>query len=50
MTLEQLDRPLALFLIVAVPLAWGLGTEYIFELMRRRRRSCEQCAESEARE
>jgi hypothetical protein len=50
MSLEQLDRPLALLLIVAVPLAWGLGTEYVFELLRRRRGSCKECGESDAGE
>lgn len=34
--LEKLDKPLAMILLVALPLAWGLGVEYIFELLRRR--------------
>ena len=36
---EYLDRPLAILLIVAIPLAWGLGAEYVFELWRRKRAS-----------
>ncbi len=36
---EYLDRPLAIVLIVAIPLAWGLGVEYVFELLRRKRAS-----------
>lgn len=34
---EYLDRPLAIVLMVVIPLAWGLGVEYVFELWRRRR-------------
>ena len=34
---QWLDRPLAIFLMVAVPLAWGLAVEYLLELRRRRR-------------
>lgn len=33
----NLGRPLAIFLMVALPLAWGLGVEYVFELLRRRK-------------
>jgi hypothetical protein len=47
MTLEQIDRPLALFLVIAVPLAWGLGMEYVFELLRRRRSASGEGGESE---
>ena len=36
---EQLDKPLAILLTVALPLVWGLGVEYVFELLRRRRNS-----------
>ncbi|MCK4601902.1 MAG: hypothetical protein KAU28_05520 [Phycisphaerae bacterium] len=39
---EQLDKPLAIFLVVALPLAWGLGAEYVFELLRRRKNSPQQ--------
>ena len=35
----HLDKFVMLFLIVALPLGWGLAAEYIFELFRRRRRS-----------
>jgi hypothetical protein len=28
---------LAIFLMIALPLAWGLGAEYVFERLRRRR-------------
>ena len=34
-TWESLDKPLAIVLTIALPLAWGLGVEYAFELMRR---------------
>ena len=37
MILKEWDTSLALILIVALPLAWGLGAEYIFELLRRRK-------------
>jgi hypothetical protein len=33
---EFLDKPIALLLLVALPLAWGLTVEYVFELRRRR--------------
>ena len=36
---ECLDRPLAIVLMVVIPLAWGLGVEYVFELLRRKRAS-----------
>ena len=36
---EQLDKPLAVVLVVAVPLVWGLGAAYVFELLRRRRKA-----------
>ena len=36
---ESLDKLLAIVLIVAIPLAWGLGMEYVFELLRRKRAS-----------
>jgi len=36
-TTINLDTPLALFLIVALPLAWGLGVAYVFERLRRRK-------------
>ncbi len=39
MTWEQLDSPVAILLIVLLPLAWGLGVEYVFDLLRRRRNS-----------
>ena len=35
---QALDRPLALLVIVMLPLAWGLGVEYLFELWRRKKR------------
>jgi hypothetical protein len=31
----QLDKIEAIFLVVVIPLAWGLGVEFIFELLRR---------------
>lgn len=34
---QQIDKLTGLFLIVALPLLWGLGVEYMFELLRRRR-------------
>ena len=34
---KEWDASLALILIVALPLVWGLGVEYVFELLRRRR-------------
>ena len=34
---EQLGSLLAVFTACALPLAWGLGAEYVFELLRRRR-------------
>ncbi len=33
---ELPDKALAIFLIVAIPLLWGLGVEFAFELLRRR--------------
>ena len=33
---QHLDRPLAIFLLVALPLAWGMGVEYVFHLLRSR--------------
>jgi len=36
---EIVDKPLAIFLIIAVPLLWGLGVEIVFELLRRRKLS-----------
>ena len=33
----DLTKPLAVFLMVAVPLVWGLGVAYVFELLRRRK-------------
>ena len=35
---QQLDKPLAIFLMIALPLVWGLAAEYVFERLRRRRR------------
>jgi hypothetical protein len=35
---EALDTPLAIAAMVLLPLLWGLGVEYAFELLRRRRR------------
>ncbi len=33
----DLGTPLAIFLMIALPLAWGLGVEYVFERLRRRK-------------
>jgi len=34
-----LDKTLAVVLVVVVPLAWGLGAAYVFEMLRRRRKA-----------
>ena len=36
---ERLEKPLAILLMIGLPLAWGLGVEYLFELIRRQRNS-----------
>ena len=43
---ESLDKPLAIFILIAIPLAWGVGVEYIFELLRRRRGASQDESES----
>ncbi len=43
---QQLDKPLAIFLIVALPLVWGLAAEYVFELLRRKRGSGREASEN----
>ena len=44
----NLDRPLAIFLMIALPLAWGLGVAYVFELLRRRKVRVTEPQEPEA--
>ena len=39
MTWKQIDTPVAILLTILLPLAWGLGVEYVFDLLRRRRNS-----------
>jgi hypothetical protein len=34
----HLDKFVGLFLVVALPLGLGLGAEYVFELLRRRKK------------
>ena len=43
---QQLDKIAALFLVVALPLAWGLAVEYAFELARRRHNRADPGRES----
>ena len=33
---QQIGKLAAMLSIVALPLAWGLGVEYVFDLLRRR--------------
>ncbi len=38
----------ALALLVIIPLTWGLGVDYVFELLRRRKRSAVQTDQQES--
>jgi hypothetical protein len=35
---DEVGESLEILLLIALPLAWGLATEYVFERLRRRRR------------